>query len=440
MAGEASVTPPGTGVDRRILALALPALGALAADPLISLVDTLFVSRLGAAELGALGVNGAVFGFAFILFNFLAYATTPLVAQALGRGDQEEAGTVVGRVLWLAGGLGLVTTAVLVAGAEAIVGVMQASPEVAGPALAYLRVRALAAPAVLVVTASHGAFRGFQDNLTPLRVALAANGVNALLDPLFIFGLGWGISGAAIASVVSQYGAAAFFLFQLRRRLGVTVRRPSRWKELSALGRAGGILTARTLFLVGALAVGTAVAAEAGTRAVAAHQVVRETWFLSAMLVDGLAIAAQALVAEQVGKGDPLGARQVANRLVGWSLIAGLVMALGWLLGGPLLAATFAPDPLVAAEIEMTTRIAAVMAPLAALVWGFDGVYLGALRLRLLAASTGLGALTGLAGYLLTARLGWGLAGVWWSTAALVVGRAAVLIADYASSGTSPSR
>jgi MATE family multidrug resistance protein len=422
------------------LALALPALGALAADPLISLVDTLFVSRLGAAELGALGVNGAVFGFAFILFNFLAYATTPLVAQALGRGANDEAASVVGRVLWLAAGLGLLTMLMLVSGAPTIVGVMQASPEVAGPALAYLRVRALAAPAVLVVMASHGAFRGFQDNLTPLRVALAANAANALLDPLFIFGWGWGMVGAAIASVLSQYGAAAFFLFQLRRRLGVIPRRPPRWRELSTLGRAGAILTTRTLFLVGALAVGTAVAAEAGTKAVAAHQVVRESWFLSAMLVDGLAIAAQALVAEQVGRDDRLGARRIANRLLGWSVITGVVMAAGWWLGGPLLAGAFAPDPEVAAQIEMATGIAAAMAPVAALVWGLDGVYLGALRLRLLATSTGVGAVTGLAGYLLTSRYGWGLAGVWWSTAGLVVGRAVVLIADYASSATSPSR
>ena len=422
---------PTRTIDRRIVALALPALGALAADPLISLVDTLFVSRLGRAELGALGVNGAIFGFAFVLFNFLAYATTPLVAQALGRGDGPEASAVMSRTLWLALGLGTASMAVLVAGAGHLVGLMQASSEIAGPAVSYLRIRALAAPAVLIVMASHGAFRGFQDNGTPFRVALGANIANALLDPLLIFGLGWGIAGAAWASVASQLGAAVWFLILLRRKLGLVVARPPGWGELSALLRTGGALTLRTLFLVGALAVGTAVAAASGTTAVAAHQVVRETWFLSAMLVDGLAIAAQALVAELTGRGDRAGVRRVSNRLLGWGLAVGVVMAMGWLIGGPLLATAFAPDLEVKTLIIASTRITALMAPLAALVWVLDGIFLGGLRVKVLVASTAVGAAAGVIGFLLTDLGGWGLVGVWWATAGLVGGRAVILLLAY---------
>ncbi|MDH3399104.1 MAG: MATE family efflux transporter, partial [Acidimicrobiia bacterium] len=88
--------------DRRILRLAVPALGALAADPLVSLVDTAFVGRLGATELGALGVNAAVFSLAFVLFNFLAYGTTPLVAAAWGERDREGAGRVIMQAIGLA--------------------------------------------------------------------------------------------------------------------------------------------------------------------------------------------------------------------------------------------------------------------------------------------------------------------------------------------------
>ncbi|HUO46722.1 MAG TPA: MATE family efflux transporter [Acidimicrobiia bacterium] len=418
-------------IDRRIVALALPALGALAADPLLSLVDTLFVSRLGTAELGALGVNGAIFGFAFVLFNFLAYATTPLVAQALGRGDPLEASAVVSRALWLALGLGTASMAVLATGAHHLVGLMQASGELTGPAVSYLRIRALAAPAVLVVMASHGAFRGFQDNGTPFRVALGANLANALLDPLLIFGLGWGIAGAAWASVTSQVGAAVWFLILLRRKLGLVLTRPPDLVGLSALLRTGGALTLRTLFLVGALAVGTAVAAASGTTAVAAHQVVRETWFLSAMLVDGLAIAAQALVAELTGRGDRPGARRVSKRLLAWGLAVGLVMAIGWLIGGPVLAAAFASDSEVERLIIAATRITAVMAPLAAVVWVLDGIFLGELRVKVLVASTAAGALAGLIGFLLTDLWDWGLTGVWWATAGLVGGRAVILVLAY---------
>jgi len=415
-------------IDRRILALAIPALGALAAEPLLSLVDTAYVSRLGVAELGALGVNGAIFGFTFVIFNFLAYATTPLVAQALGRGDEPQAAQVVGKALWLAASLGVLIAVAMIVGARGLVSLMQASVEVTEPALHYLRIKAVAAPAVLIITAAQGAFRGFQDNRTPLKVVLAANVANAVIDPILIFGLGWGITGAAIGSVVGQWGGAVWFLFLLRRRIGSLGLRIPRWHEIAGLATAGGVLTVRTLFLVSALALGTAAAANIGTPALAAHQVVRETWFLTAMLVDGLAIAAQAMIAEQVGRNNHGGVRLVTRRLLFWGGVAGIALTGAWLLGAQPLGEAFAPDPVVGSLIAQAARIAGVMAPLAAIVWVMDGVFLGQLRLRALAVSTAAGALAGVVGFLLTERFAWGLAGIWWSIAALVAGRGVVFL------------
>ena len=113
---------------RRILALAIPALGSLAADPVLSLVDTAFVGRLGAVQLAALGVDAAIFGFAFALFNFLAYATTPLVAQARGRGEIAESGRIVQRALVLAVVIGVASTVLMVVGARFLVELMGAGP------------------------------------------------------------------------------------------------------------------------------------------------------------------------------------------------------------------------------------------------------------------------------------------------------------------------
>lgn len=425
-------------VDRRIVALAVPALGALAAEPLISLVDTAYVSRLGVAELGALGVNGAIFGFAFVVFNFLAYATTPLVAQALGRGDRAQAAQTVGRALWLAGSLGVLTLIGMIVGSRWLVGLLQATPEVTGPALSYLRIKALAAPAVLLITAAQGAFRGFQDNRTPLKVVMAANVVNAVIDPLLIFGLDWGITGAALGSVISQWGAAGWFLILLIRQIGPVGVRIPRWHEIAGLATAGGVLTVRTLFLVTALALGTAAAADSGTSALAAHQVVRETWFLTAMLVDGLAIAAQAMIAEQVGMNNRAGARIVTRRLLFWGGVVGVGMTVLWVVGAPWLAAAFGPNPEVGSLIAGSARIAGAMAPVAAIVWVLDGVFLGRLRLRALVASTGVGALAGVLGFFLTERFGWGLPGVWWAIAALVAGRGLVLVLAGLSSQDAP--
>jgi MATE family multidrug resistance protein len=430
LAGQDGVTPDLSrgAVDRRILALAIPALGALAAEPLLSLVDTAYVSRLGVAELGALGVNGAIFGFTFVIFNFLAYATTPLVAQALGRGDEPQAAQVVGKAVWLAASLGVVTSIGMLIGSRGLVSLMQATAEVTEPALSYLRIKALAAPAVLIITAAQGAFRGFQDNRTPLKVVLAANVANAVIDPLLIFGLGWGIAGAALGSVIAQWGGAIWFLILLRRQIGPLGLRIPRWHEIARLATAGGVLTVRTLFLVTALALGTAAAADTGTSALAAHQVVRETWFLTAMLVDGLAIAAQAMIAEQVGRNNHVGVRVVTGRLLLWGGAVGVLLTGAWLLGAQFLANAFAPDPAVGSLIIEAARIAGVMAPLAAIVWVLDGVFLGQLRLRTLATSTAAGALAGGIGFLLTERFGWGLPGVWWSIAALVVGRGVVFL------------
>ena len=416
----------GRQLDRRIFALAIPAVGALAADPLLSLVDTAFVVGLGQSALAAMGVASAIFGFAFVVFNFLAYATTPLVARAIGQGKTDEARLIVGRALFLAVTLGAAAAAVLFLAAGPLVRVMQAGPEVIGPATAYVRIRALAAPAVLIVMAGQGAFRGLQDTRTPFLVALIANLINLVLDPLLIYGAGFGVPGAAAASAIAQWTAAAWLWHKLRKRLGTIHAGPGKSIHLASLLSAGGILTIRTLFLVAALALGTATAGVVGTPALAAHQVVRETWFLSAMLVDGLAIAAQALVAEQHGR-DSSTAAATERRLLWWGLVSGFVIAGGWLGGGPLLAAGFAPNAEVGELIRVGARIAGLMAPAAALVWVLDGIMMGRMALRGLIASTGAGLAAASVVFYLTGRFGWGMSGVWWGMAALVGARLVVL-------------
>jgi MATE family multidrug resistance protein len=419
----------GRQLDRRIFALAVPAVGALAADPLLSLVDTAFVSRLGPSSLAALGVTSAMFGFAFVLFNFLAYATTPLVARALGQGDSDTARLVVGRALFLAVVLGAASTVLLVGLAEQLVRLMQAGSEVVDPAVSYLRIRALAAPAVLIILAGHGAFRGLQDTRTPLLVALIANLINLILAPILIFGVGWGVAGAAAATAVAQYLAALWLWVKLRRRLGPIHAGPGRSTHLASLLTAGGILTTRTLLLVLTLAMGTAAAASVGTPALAAHQVVRETWFLTAMLTDGFAIAAQALVAEFLGRGDAATIDVINRRLLWWGLLGGVIAAAGWLSAAPLLAAGFAPTLEIGSLIEVAARIAGLVAPAAAVVWVLDGIMMGRMALKGLIVSTGAGLVAGASVFFLTVTYGWGLPGVWWGMAAMILARLLVLVA-----------
>lgn len=432
MAGQVERLTP-RAIDRRILGLAVPALGALAADPLLSLADTAFVSRLGTIPLGALGIDTALFSFAFFAFNFLAYATTPMVARRLAAGDQAGAGRVIVQALALAVVLGAFSSLVLIVGADFWVRAMQAGPELVGPAVDYLRIRALAAPAMLVVTAGHGAFRGMHDTRTPFGIAVGVNLVNLVLDPLFIFGLGWGIEGAALATLTAQLIGAAWFLILLARigrRQGWSWARPG-WLELKPMLGTGGVLTLRTLFLTGTLTAATAVAASIGPAPVAAHQVVSQTWLLLALAVDSLAISAQTLVADEIGRQDRNGAALVTRRLASWGVGSGFVLlAVLLVLAGPL-ASLFATDTEVQALIGTAMAVAALMQPVAAALFVADGVFLGLLQVRQLVYSTAAGAAVGGGVLGMTVRSGWGLAGVWWAIAAMVAARLIVLVLAY---------
>ena len=424
--------------DREILGLALPALGALAADPLVSIVDTMFVGRLGVTPLAALGVNTGIFSLAFVVFNFLAYGTTPRVARAVGEGDRETAGRRAVQALTLGAVAGLLTIAALELAAPLIVAVMGATGELVGPALSYLRIRALAGPAVLLIMAGHGIFRGYQDTRTPLAVTLGLNVVNLVLDPILIFGLGWGLEGAAWATVVAQWTGAIWFLRLLlgsrREELGIRLALPG-LRELLPFLRISGELTVRTFALLGTLTLATAVATRVGTLQVAAHQVASQLWILLALIVDALAVAGQAMVAKYRGADDPLSARAASNRLLTWGLGVGIGLSLLFLLLRPWLPRFFTDDAAVLATIDGIMPFVIWMQPLNALVFVWDGVFLGAERFRFLALQMAISGAAAATVLLMVIPSGWGLKGVWWGIVTLMAVRFITLGVSYWRAG-----
>jgi putative MATE family efflux protein len=433
---------PLRAIDRQIGALALPALGALAADPLVSLVDTAFVGRLGTLPLGALGVNAALFSLAFVVFNFLAYGTTPRVARAVGEGDPEGAGAVAVQALVLAGVGGVVATLMFLLGADLLLGLMGATGELREPALTYLRIRALAGPAILLIMAGHGIFRGYQDTRTPLRITLWLNGVNLVLDPLLIFGAGWGIAGAAWATVVAQWMGALWFLALLlgprRALLGSHPVLPPLRDFLPFL-RVGGELLTRTFALIGTLTLATAVATRLGPASVAGHQVAMQLWLLLALVIDAVAIAAQALVARVRGSGDLALLRQVTDRLLLWGVGVGVLLAL--LLWGlaPWLPRVFTDDPATLSVVGAIMGFVIWMQPVNALVFVWDGIFMGFESFRFLAVQMAVSALGSVVVLLLALPMGWGLAGVWWGIVALMGLRTLTLGGRYWQLRTGPS-
>lgn len=423
--------PRLNSTDKAILALAIPALGSLAIDPLLGIADTAFVARLGSTELAALGVATTILTAAFFLFNFLASVLTPLVARALGARDEIQARVWVGDALLLALVLGVVSTVVLLVAAPALVGLMGAGETVADPAVVYLRIRASSTTAVLVVAIGNGAFRGHKDTVTPLKVVAVINGVNLVLDPLMIFTLGWGLAGAAVATVIAQgLGALWFIRLMVVRAM---VARPRNLAEslpsLFAIGRNGVLLTLRTGFLLGTFTVAAATATRIGPEEIAAHQVVAQIFILSALLADSFAVAAQPMVAEAAAGGDVGLVNGLVRRLAGWGGLAGVVL-LVLVAGSRPLLPLIASDSVVSDQAVEAALVVALQEPVTAVLFVADGIFLGLLALGTMVVSTGLGAV-GAVGLMMFTPLGDSLTGIWIAIAVLMALRGVVLVAGY---------
>ncbi|MFT6143523.1 MAG: MATE family multidrug resistance protein [Myxococcota bacterium] len=407
--------------------MALPALATLAADPLVSLVDTAIVARLGTAELGALGVNAGVFGFAFVVFNFLAYGTTPLVATAVAQGKRRDAGRLVVSSLALGLCIGLIGSVVLVGAATPIATLMGADAELIGPTVEYLRIRALAAPAVLAITAGNGAFRGYSDTRTPLWLTLGLSLVNLIGDIVLVLGFGWGIAGAAWATVFAQYLGAAGFLVALlghrRHALGLVLEWPQ-WVSMRRLIGVGSVMSIRTFALVGTLTFGTSLATRMGPVTIAAHQIATQLWLLFALFIDALALSGQILVADHMGRHRPDLARAVSSRLLVFGSLFGVIFAGVVLVGGPFWPWFFDLEPDVTLALGSVLWIVALMQPLNAAVFVGDGVFMGARAFGWLAGVMVFTAVCTGTAFAVTWVGEYGLVGLWWSMVVMILARA----------------
>lgn len=382
--------------DRAIFRLAVPALGALAAEPLVSLVDTAFVGRLGQEPLAALGVVTGLLNLAFFVFIALAYASTPLIAAAVGAGHRDRAAVLAGQSILIAALLVVAGLLVIETTAPQLVRLMGAAPQVEPAAVTYLRIRGLGLPALLALTVGHAVYRGLGDTRTPMFVSLGLSLINVVLDPILIFGLGWGLVGAGYASVVAQSaGAAAFSYLFVTGHTGLPIRwiRP-RWEDMRELVSAGSSLLIRTLLLVATLTVATASAARLGVSQVAAHQVAAQIWFFLSLVVDSVAIAAQNLVAAHLAR-DRNSARRLSRRMLVWGVVWGVVLAVSFWLLRDLLPGWFTSDRSVIIMVASLMPIVAISQPLNSVVFVLDGIMIGAADFRFLAvAMTGAAVVT----------------------------------------------
>lgn len=403
--------PPASG--RQIAALALPALGVLAAEPLYLLFDTGVVGHLGALPLAGLAIGGLVLGETQL--TFLSYGTTARAARLFGAGDRAAAVHEGTQATWLALVIGAVITIVVESAAVPLVSVIASRADITDAALPWLRIAILGAPAILVSLAGNGWMRGVQDTMRPLRYVGAGFGLSALLCPLLVYGwLGLPrleLAGSAVANLVGQWLAASLFCRALLAERGALRVDGAVLRAQVVMGRD---LFVRIVAFQVCFVSAAAVAARFGAAAVAAHQVVVQLWNFLALVLDSLAIAAQALVGAALGAGDAAHAKSVAWRIAAFSLLAATVLALLLGLAAPVLPELFTDDQSVLNTIHVPWWFLTGQLPIAGMVFGLDGVLLGAGDAKFLRNATVVSALIGFLPLIwLSLVFGWGLTGIW---------------------------
>ncbi|MEV6314191.1 MATE family efflux transporter [Streptomyces sp. NPDC051776] len=365
--------------DREIVSLALPAFGALVAEPLFVMVDSAIVGHLGTPQLAGLGIAAALLLTSVNVFVFLAYATTAAVARRVGAGDLPSAIRQGMDGIWLALLLGALLVTVAMPTAPGLVDLFGASDTAAPHAVMYLRISAFGIPAMLVVLAATGVLRGLQDTRTPLYVAIGGFTANAALNALLVYGAGLGIAGSAWGTVIAQCAMAATYLTVVvrgARRHGASLRPDVAGIRASA--QAGAPLLVRTLSLRAILMIATAVATRLGDADIAAHQIVLTLWSLLAFALDAIAIAGQAIIGRYLGAEDTAGAKAVCRRMVQWGIWSGVVLGLLVAAGRPLLLPMFTSDHAVHELLLPALLVVALTQPIAGVVFVLDGVLMGA--------------------------------------------------------------
>lgn len=374
--------------DREIWRLALPAFGALVAEPLYVVADTAVVGHLGTPELGGLAVANAILLLLFSVFIFLAYGTTALVARLIGAGREADAAHQAVQALWLALFVGLALVVLGEALAEPLINAFGAEGEVAANATTYLRIGLLGVPAMLMVFAGTGYLRGLQDTATPLVIAVTTALGNFVLEVVLIWGLDFGIGASALSTVLAQSAAALVYVVGIGRavsRHAVGLRpEAATLRRLLVVGRD---LLVRTAALRVALVAATYAAARQGTVELAAYEISFAVFNVLALALDAIAIAAQAMIGRLLGADEPGQARHAARRMIEWGVVAGVGIGVATAAVSGVLPSAFTDDPAVADLAAFLLLVVGALQPVAGVVFTLDGILIGAADLRYLAGA-----------------------------------------------------
>lgn len=417
---EAFISLNSVGVRSELILLALPAVLGQAIDPIAQLMETAYIGRLGALELASAGIGISIFNIVSKIFNIpLLSIATSFVAEDISRSATKHPSsgklelTSVSSALILAAGIGIMEALALFLGSGLFLKLMGVSPvsPMHRPAKLFLSLRALGAPANVIMLAVQGIFRGFKDTKTPVFYIGLGNLSAVALLPLLIYGFKLGITGAAISTVVSQYIITVLLIWSLSKR---AVLLPPRIDQLEFGGylKSGGMLLGRTLSILLTMTIGTSMAARQGPTAMAAHQICLQVWLAVSLLADALAVSAQALIASSYAILDYKKVQKTAMFALQIGVFSGLALAIGLYASFGNISRLFTSDPEVLTVVKSCALFVCASQPINALAFIFDGLHYGVSDFEYVAQATIVVGVTSSL-VLLWAPSVFGLAGVW---------------------------
>lgn len=373
---------------RQLISMAIPTFGQLIAEPTFILIDTGIVGHVNDSALAGLSVGSTVILTTVGLCVFLAYGTTSRVAHLMGAGRRRDGFEEGISGLWLALAIGVIVATVIGFIARPLCSFLGARDSVLDNATAYLLAMIGGIPGALLVYACNGILRGLERTRLTLLAAVAGAVVNTILDVVMVIGLGWGIVGSGVATLIAQWTTCLIMLVPTLRwaREGGARLRPRREGILRSAGD-GGPLFIRTLALRCALVGTVMLAARMGDHVLAAYQSVNAVWNFVLNMLDAIGISGQALVALQLGAGHRSQARRAVSTASRAGLAAGAVIAIGMMALAWLASPLFSPNPDIVRLIAIGMMVQAVFLPLAGWMWALDGILIGAQDYRYLAVT-----------------------------------------------------
>ena len=367
----------------RVLKIALPIVLSNATVPILGAVDTGVVGQLGeAAPIGAVGIGAVILSTIYWIFGFLRMGTTGLAAQARGAGDEAETGALLMRGLLLAGGAGLffiLAQAMVFWGAFTLA---PASAEVEGLARQYLEIRIWGAPATIGLYAVTGWLIAMERTRGVFLLQIWMNGLNIVLDLWFVLGLGWGVEGVAIATLIAEWSGLALGLW-----LCGSAFAGDQWHDwarifdrvrIKRMMQVNGDIMVRSVLLNLSFTTFLFLGADLGDVTLAANQVLIQLLQMTAFALDGFAFSAEALVGGAVGARDSARLRRAVIVSSYWGVGFSVALAMVFWWGGPALIDLMATAP----QVRETARHYLIWVALAPLIsvasFMFDGIYIGA--------------------------------------------------------------